>query len=85
MSVFSQRAELLDQLEFKLGRSRGRLAAVMDILSDAEILLGSHTAYCQAARGSTRPPADLDDARRQLSHAKELVSSLLEAAPAATP
>lgn len=79
MSVFAERAELLDRLEFKFGKQRGRLAATMDVLSDAEVLLGSHLAYCQAARGSSRPPPDLDDARRQVQYAKELVASLLAA------
>lgn len=77
MTVFQERAELLEQLEFKLGRQRGRLAATMDILSDAAVLIGTHAAYCRTARQSPRPPRDIADALRHVEHARELLASLL--------
>lgn len=79
MSVFAERAELLEQLEFKWGRSRGRLAAAMDILSDLSVALGTHNAYCQAARQSPRASQDLLDALRGIGHVKELLASLIDA------
>ena len=79
MSVFTERADLLEPLEFKWGRRRGRVAAAMDLLTDLSVMLGTHTAYCQAARQSPRPSTDLLLAMRQAEHAKELLASLLEA------
>ncbi len=85
MSVFSERAALLEHLEFKFGPVRGRLAALLDILSDVEVGVGAHTAYCQAAKNAARPPRDLRDALRQLGHAKELAAALLDATRAEKP
>ncbi len=78
MSVFSDRSELIEPLEFKWGRTRGRLAAANDILSDLAVVLGTHSAYCQAARQSTRTPDDLLYAQTCLRHAKELLATLLD-------
>ncbi len=77
VSVFRDRAEWIEELEFKLGPQRGRLAATMDLLTDAVIVLGTHEAYCRAARGSTRPAPDLREALRHLEHAKELIAGML--------
>lgn len=77
MSVFDQRHELIEHFEFKLGRERGRLAAAQDLLSDLAVILGSHAAYCRVERGTTRTPADLQAALRNVEHVKELVASLL--------
>lgn len=86
MSVFEERGELLDHLEFKLGPTRGRLAAAIDILSDAQIAVGTHAAYCKQPRDPTRPTRDIEDVLRRLDHVKELLLDLrgrLEAAPPA--
>lgn len=77
MSVFERRADLIDQMEFKHGRERGRLAAAMDLLTDLEVLIGSHAAYCAAAKKTVRAPADIRSALEQVAHTKELVASLL--------
>jgi hypothetical protein len=83
MSVFQKRADLLDDLEFKLGRERGRLAASMDILTDLAALLGTHVAYCRAEKTATRPMGDMLQAMEHVGHVKELISSILarESAP----
>lgn len=78
MSVFSDRNDLVEPLEFKWGRTRGRIAAANDILSDLAVILGTHAAYCQAARQSTHASADLVHAQTYLRHAKELLASVLE-------
>ena len=85
MSVFVDRHDLVEQLEFKGGRQRGRLAATMDILSDLAVVLGTHSAYCRAAGRPDRPPQDMQAAFEHVQHAKELVASLLEDALAEEP
>ena len=77
MSVFVDRLDLVEPLEFKWGRRRGRLAATMDILSDLAVVLGTHSAYCRAARQSDRPAQDLQAALAHVQHAKELIAALL--------
>ncbi len=77
MSVFRERAALLDELEFKYGIERGRLAAALDLLSDLAIVLGTHVAYCRQSEQTTRPTRDMQSAMQHVEHVKELVVSLL--------
>jgi hypothetical protein len=85
MSVFIDRHDLVEPLEFKWGRQRGRLAAAMDILSDLAVVLGTHSAYCRAAGRVDRPAQDIQAALEHIQHAKELVASLLEDATGESP
>lgn len=77
MSVFADRRDLLDNLEFKHGQSRGRLVAAMDILSDAQITIGTHAAYCKQPRDPARPTHDIEQALQHIDHVKELLSDLI--------
>ena len=77
MSVFEDRRELLENLEFKHGLVRGRLAASMDILSDAQVTIGTHAAYCKQPRDPSRPTRDIEEALRLLDHVKELLADVL--------
>jgi len=77
MSVFSDRHDLLENLEFKHGPRRGRLVAAMDILSDAQITIGTHAAYCKQPRDPTRPTRDVEEVLRHIEHAKELLADVL--------
>ena len=79
MSVFERRHDWLDNLEFKLGLVRGRLAALLDILSDAQITVGTHGAYCHSPQDSRKPTADIQQVMRYLDDAKELTRSLMKA------
>lgn len=80
MSVFDARREQLDDLEFKHGRIKGRLVAVMDALTDAQVTIAAHAAYCKRPRDPARPTRDIEQAVRHLDHAKELVADLIERA-----
>ena len=82
MSVFIDRHDLVEPLEFKWGRRRGRLAATMDILSDLAVVLGTHSAYCHSAGRPDRPAGDIQAAMGHIQHAKELIASLLDDAGA---
>jgi hypothetical protein len=72
-----QRAEL-EKYEFMMGEARGRLAATMDCLTDALILIGQHGVYCTSSRNSTVPALDLQGVMVNLNGAKELVSAVME-------
>ena len=72
-----QRAEL-EKYEFMMGEARGRLAATMDCLTDALILIGQHGVYCTSNRNPTVPALDLQGVMVNLNGAKELVSAVME-------
>lgn len=76
MSVFEERAELLDDMQFKYGPTVGRLAAAVDILSDAQIAVGTHAAYCKRPSNPTLPTRDIEDVMLLLSQVKELLQDL---------
>jgi len=76
MSVFEERADLLDDMQFKYGPTLGRVAAAVDILSDAQIAIGTHAAYCKRPSNPTLPTRDIEDVLLLLSHVKELLQDL---------
>ena len=72
-----RRAEL-EKYEFMMGEARGRLAASMDCLTDAMILVGQHGVYCTSNRNPNVPALDLQGVMVNLNGAKELVSAVME-------
>jgi len=72
-----RRAEL-EKYEFMMGEARGRLAATMDCLTDALILVGQHGVYCTSNRNPNVPALDLQAVMMNLNGAKELVSAVME-------
>ncbi|RIK68863.1 MAG: hypothetical protein DCC65_01660 [Planctomycetota bacterium] len=67
----------LEDLEFKHGRTKGRLVGAMDILSDVQITIGTHAAYCKQPRNPDRPTRDIEEAIRLIDRAKQLVAELI--------
>src|SRR5216117_559422 len=59
MSVYEERREELEKHEFMMGKSRGRLAVTLDVLTDALVLVGQHGVYCQSARTPGKPAMDV--------------------------
>lgn len=73
-----ERSAELEKYEFMMGEARGRLAATMDCLTDALILVGQHGVYCTSNRNPTVPALDLQAVMVNLNGAKELVSAVME-------
>ncbi len=80
MSVFEKHHDTLEVHETMLGTSHGRLAVALDLLTDAQALVGQHGVYCQAARIGGGPKMDITLVLGQISDAKELLQSVLESA-----
>jgi hypothetical protein len=78
-SVFSRYHEEIEKHETMMGRDRGRLAVAMDLLTDALAMVGQHGVYCQSARRPGQPTLDISMVLEQISDAKELVQSVIEA------
>jgi hypothetical protein len=70
--------EQLTRYQFQMGPSRGRLAAALDLLTDALALVGQHSVYCRPAGGATRPASDLRLVMGQLDDSKRLIIDAME-------
>ncbi|HXN25362.1 MAG TPA: hypothetical protein VOA41_21735 [Candidatus Dormibacteraeota bacterium] len=78
MSSDEQQDELA-HYEQMLGTHRGRLAVSLDRLTDAMILVGQHGVYCHSHRDPAKPTMDIQIITRELSRAKQLIQSVMEA------
>jgi hypothetical protein len=78
MSAFTEHKEELEHYEQMFGRERGRLAVTLDRLTNALVLVGQHGVYCTSQRNPTLPAMDLRMIVQELTHAKELLQSVME-------
>jgi hypothetical protein len=78
MSAFQEHREELERYEQMFGRERGRLAVSLDRLTNALVLIGQHAVYCTSQRNPTVPAMDIRMVTQELTHAKELVQSVME-------
>jgi hypothetical protein len=78
MSAFEEHKEELERYEQMFGRDRGRLAVSLDRLTNALVLVGQHGVYCTSQRNPTLPSMDLRMIVQELTHAKELLQSVME-------
>ncbi len=78
MSVYQDRAEELERLEFQMGMERGRLAVTLDLLTDALSLVGQHGVYCQSARQAGKPAMDVQLIMKLVDDSKELIITVME-------
>ena len=78
MSVFKERSEELERLEFQMGFERGRLGMTLDLLTDALTLVGQHGVYCQSARQPGKPAMDVQIILSLLNDSKELIVTVME-------
>ena len=78
MGILDEKREELDQYEFMMGTPRGRLAVALDVLPDALTMVGQHGVYCQSARQPGKPAMDIQIVMKEITDAKELISSVME-------
>ena len=78
MSVFKKHRDELERHEMMMGKSRGRLAVALDLLTDSLALVGQHGVYCRSERFPGKPKMDIALVLEQLGDAKELVQSAME-------
>ena len=70
--------DTLEHHETMMGRSRGRLAVALDLLTDSLALVGQHGVYCRSERFPGKPKLDIALVLEQLDDAKQLVQSAME-------
>jgi hypothetical protein len=78
MSAFEEHQEELDRYEQMFGKERGRLAVSLDRITNALVLAGQHGVYCTSQRNPAVPAMDLRMISQELTHAKELIQSVME-------
>jgi hypothetical protein len=78
MNAFSEHKEELERYEQMFGLERGRLAVSLDRLTNALVLVGQHGVYCTSNRNPMVPAMDLRIISMELTHAKELLQSVME-------
>jgi hypothetical protein len=78
MGILEEKRRELDQYEFMMGVTRGRLAVALDVLTDALTLVGQHGVYCQSGRQPGKPAMDVQIVMKGITDAKELITSVME-------
>lgn len=78
MTVFDKHHAALEHHETMMGRTRGRLAVALDLLTDSLALVGQHGVYCRSERFPGAPKMDIALVLAQLDDAKQLVQSAME-------
>ena len=78
MGILEEKRRELDQYEFMMGVTRGRLAVALDVLTDTLTLVGQHGVYCQSARQPGKPAMDVQIVMKGITDAKELIASVME-------
>ncbi|MGB8323154.1 MAG: hypothetical protein WCE52_09350 [Candidatus Acidiferrum sp.] len=78
MSAFDEHQQELERYEQMFGRDRGRLAVSLDRITNALVLVGQHGVYCTSQRNPTLPAMDLRMINQELTHAKELIQSVMQ-------
>ncbi len=79
MSALEEHREELEHYEQMLGRDRGRLAVSLDRITNALVLVGQHGVYCRTRSNPQLPAMDIRIVTDELTHAKELIQSVMEA------
>jgi hypothetical protein len=78
MSAFTEHHDELEHYEQMFGKERGRLAVGLDRLTNALVLVGQHGVYCTSQRNPNLPAMDIRIITQELTHAKELIQSVME-------
>jgi hypothetical protein len=76
-SVFEAHREKLDDHEMMMGPVQGKLAVLLDLLTDSMIIAGKHGIYCGGKRSGEASP-DMQAIVEGLLQSKELVQALMD-------
>jgi hypothetical protein len=77
-SVFVKYKEKLEDHEFMMGPVRGKLAVLLDLLTDSMIVAGKHSIYCRNKQNPEEPSLDMQLVVEGLLQSKEIVQVLMD-------
>jgi hypothetical protein len=76
-SVFDVYREKLEDHEMMMGPVQGKLAVLLDLLTDSMIVAGKHSIYCRGKRSAEASP-DMETITEGLLQSKELVQAIMD-------
>jgi hypothetical protein len=77
-SVFIVHKEKLEDHETMMGPVQGKLAVLLDILTDSLIVAGKHGIYCRNKKKPEEPSLDMQAIMEGLLQSKEIVQALMD-------
>ena len=77
-SVFVVHDEKIQDHEMMMGPVQGKLAVVLDLLTDSLIVAGKHSIYCRNRRNPEEPSVDMQQIQEGLEQSKELVQAVMD-------
>ena len=76
-SVFDVYRDKLEDHEMMMGPVQGKLAVLLDLLTDSMIVAGKHSIYCRGKRNVEASP-DMETITEGLLQSKELVQAIMD-------
>lgn len=76
-SVFDLYRDKLEDHEMMMGPVQGKLAVLLDLLTDSMIIAGKHSIYCRGKRSGEGNP-DMEVITQGLLQSKELVQAIMD-------
>jgi hypothetical protein len=77
-SVFEVHKEKLEEHQMMLGPIQGKLAVLLDLLTDSLIVAGKHGIYCKNKKKPDEPSLDMQMIMDGLLQSKEIVQYLMD-------
>jgi hypothetical protein len=77
-SVFHVQKEKLQDHEMMMGPVQGKLAVLLDILTDSLIVAGKHGIYCRNKKNPQEPSLDMQLLMDGLTQSKEFVQAVMD-------
>lgn len=77
-SVFIVYKDKLDDHEMMMGPVQGKLAVMLDILTDSLIVAGKHGIYCRNKKNPEEPSLDMQSIMDGLLQSKEIVQAVMD-------
>jgi hypothetical protein len=77
-SVFEVHKEKIEEHEMMLGPVQGKLAVLLDLLTDSLIVAGKHGIYCKNKKKPDEPSLDMQMIIDGLLQSKEIVQTLMD-------
>lgn len=77
-SVFVVHEEKIEDHEMMMGPVQGKLAVLLDLLTDSLIIAGKHSIYCRNRQRPEEPSVDMQIIQEGLHQSKELVQAVMD-------
>jgi hypothetical protein len=78
LSVFEVHGEKLEEHEMMMGPIQGKLAVLLDLLTDSLIVAGKHGIYCRNKQKPEEPSLDMQMIMEGLLQSKEIVQKIMD-------